>query len=235
MKYMGSKRRIAKHLLPIILKDRHPVQWYVEPFCGGCNMIDKVDGNRLASDVFEPIIAYFKALQDGWEPPKEVSESLYNEMKQFKDAPDSAPYPLELMCYAGFQLSYGAMWVSTYRRDKSGVRNYALEAYNNSVKQVAGVKDILFRHQSYDQLDIPDNSIIYCDPPYQGTTSYKGTDAFDHAKFWSQCRQWANDGHKVFVSEYTAPDDFECVWSMPIRNELNKSTCKTEKLFVYNQ
>lgn len=35
MKYMGSKNRIAKEILPIILRDRKPNQWYVEPFVGG--------------------------------------------------------------------------------------------------------------------------------------------------------------------------------------------------------
>lgn len=35
MKYMGSKSRIAKYILPIILKDRKDGQYYVEPFCGG--------------------------------------------------------------------------------------------------------------------------------------------------------------------------------------------------------
>ena len=50
MKYMGSKARIAKYILPIILKDRKPDQWYVEPFVGGCNTIDKVEGLRLGSD-----------------------------------------------------------------------------------------------------------------------------------------------------------------------------------------
>ena len=44
MKYMGSKNRIAKHILPIILKDRKENQYYVEPFVGGANMIDKVQG-----------------------------------------------------------------------------------------------------------------------------------------------------------------------------------------------
>lgn len=44
MKYMGSKWRIAKHILPIILEGRNDGQYYVEPFCGGCNMIDKVQG-----------------------------------------------------------------------------------------------------------------------------------------------------------------------------------------------
>ena len=39
MKYMGGKRRIASDILPIILLDRKSNQWYVEPFCGGCNII----------------------------------------------------------------------------------------------------------------------------------------------------------------------------------------------------
>lgn len=65
MKYMGSKNRLAKHLLPIILKGRKPNQWYVEPFVGGCNMIDKVKGLRLGSDVNGYLIALAKALQGG--------------------------------------------------------------------------------------------------------------------------------------------------------------------------
>jgi len=53
MKYMGSKSRIANDILPIILKDRKQDQYYVEPFCGGLNVIDKVDGNRIANDKSE--------------------------------------------------------------------------------------------------------------------------------------------------------------------------------------
>lgn len=62
MKYMGSKARIAKHILPIILKDRKEDQWYVEPFVGGANMIDKVDGNRIGSDLNKPLVACLDAL-----------------------------------------------------------------------------------------------------------------------------------------------------------------------------
>ena len=41
MNYMGSKTKVAKKLLPTILANRTPGQWYVEPFVGGANMIDK--------------------------------------------------------------------------------------------------------------------------------------------------------------------------------------------------
>ena len=51
MKYMGSKNRHANELLPIILKNRKRGQWYVEPFCGGCNIIDKASGQRIANDL----------------------------------------------------------------------------------------------------------------------------------------------------------------------------------------
>ena len=47
---MGSKRRISKDILPIILKNRIPEQFYIEPFCGGCNTIELVEGNRIAND-----------------------------------------------------------------------------------------------------------------------------------------------------------------------------------------
>ena len=44
MKYMGSKSRIVDNILPIIqerLRD-YNIKTYIEPFCGGCNVIDKV-------------------------------------------------------------------------------------------------------------------------------------------------------------------------------------------------
>ena len=50
MKYMGSKNRIAKEILPIMLKLRGDRTW-VEPFVGGGNMIDKVQGKRIGADI----------------------------------------------------------------------------------------------------------------------------------------------------------------------------------------
>ena len=44
-------------------------------------------------------------------------------------------------------------------------------------------------------------------------------------------------GYKVFVSEYNAPNDFECVWEKQITNAMNnKNTYKPiEKLFVFKK
>lgn len=76
MKYMGSKSRIAKEILPIILKNRIEGQWYVEPFVGGANLIDKVDGNRIGSDNSEYVIEALKLIRDFPETlPKDNTET----------------------------------------------------------------------------------------------------------------------------------------------------------------
>lgn len=80
---------------------------------------------------------------------------------------------------------------------------------------------------------IPNNSIIYADPPYENTTSYKNK--FDHEIFWEWARIISNY-HQLFISEYNTPNDFECVWEKQICSSLTKDTGSkkaTEKLFIY--
>lgn len=78
---MGSKNRIAKEILPIILKDRKEGQQYVEPFCGGLGTFDKVDGNRIASDKNKYLIAMQQGLQQKREKPLEIPKELYTKAR----------------------------------------------------------------------------------------------------------------------------------------------------------
>jgi DNA adenine methylase len=228
MKYMGSKNRIAKDILPLMLKDRKKGQYWVEPFVGGANMIDKVTGKRLGSDVNKYLIACLESIASGWIPDDKWSESLYNDIKNNKDE-----YIASMTGYAGFALSYGGKWFGGWCRDSAGKRNYVLEAHKNAVKQQPKLKGIEFASCSYDELDIPSNSIIYCDPPYQATTKYK--DDFDHDKFWAWCEQKVKDGHTVFVSEYNAPGNWKCIWEKEIVSSLTQDTGSkkaVERLFT---
>lgn len=63
----------------------------------------------------------------------------------------------------------------------------------------------------YKEMVIPNNSLIYCDPPYKGTRPYIGDNKIIHKEFWDWCRHKRNNGHLIFVSEYNAPSDFECI------------------------
>lgn len=231
MKYMGSKNRIAKHILPIILKDRKEGQWYVEPFVGGANMIDKVDGNRMGADNNKYLISLLREMStEGFESP-DVTEELFNLIKTNIDN-----YPEWLAGYAGTQLSFGAMWFSGYRKDKQGVRNYSEEAKRNVDKQSKNIKGCKFNNVPFGSLEIPKQSIIYCDPPYENTAKYKAVDDFTHLEFWTKCRKWCQDGHTVFISEYSAPDDFVCIWQKEIAVSIAKNSKGkkgVEKLFIH--
>lgn len=226
---MGSKSRHAKYMLPIILKDRKPGQWYVEPFVGGANMIDKVDGNRIGSDLNKYLISLLNQLQQGWLPPY-IDEEMYIKIKNNKDKYDDF-----LLGYVGFQLSYGATWFGSYRKDSIGKRDYSIEAYNNLKKQAPKLKGIIFLNKTYDELEIPENSIVYCDPPYENTAKYNAVEDFHHKDFWNWCNNLVEKGHKVFVSEYNAPNDWECVWQREVNSSLTKNTGSKkaiEKLFT---
>ena len=230
MKYLGSKNKIAKYILPIMLEYREDRTW-VEPFVGGANTIDKVSGIKIGNDRNEYVIALLNALKNGWIPPKEVTEEYYNELKQNRDN-----YPKELVGYFGTQLVFGNIWFGSFRRDNTGKRKYDLEAYNNVIKQQPNLKDIEFVCGDYKEMIIPSNSLIYCDPPYKGSRPYIGENKINHTEFWDWCRDKVNEGHIVFVSEYEAPTDFECIWSKEVvvsGNNIHKEKLtNTEKLFI---
>lgn len=56
---------------------------------------------------------------------------------------------------------------------------------------------------SYEQVEIPPGSIVYCDIPYKGTDcgSYDG---FNHERFY----EWAEKRDDIFISEYEMPAPF---------------------------
>ena len=67
---------------------------------------------------------------------------------------------------------------------------------------------------SYDEIDIPDDAVVYCDPPYHAcnNTLYEGTaKAFDHCAFYDWCVR-VSKTNPIFISEYSIEDDrFEIV------------------------
>lgn len=226
MKYQGSKNRHAKHILPIILSDRKEGQLYIEPFVGGANLIDKVTGPRLGADLDADLISLWQAVSKGkFTPPKSFTEEEYKAIR----CADTSP----LRGYCAFALSYGGKKFGGWCRDRAGKRDYVAEAYRNAQRQFPKLVGVKFRCCSYLDLNIPDGSLVYCDPPYANTTKYSND--FDHNIFWD----WA--AHlsmrcTVYVSEYNAPHGWLPVWEKQVSSSLTQHTGSkkaAEKLFVY--
>ena len=236
MKYMGSKNRLAKELVPIIQSYITPsTKGYLEPFVGGGNLIDKVEcENKYGSDNHKYLIAFLDALSKGYEPPINISEEEYKYIKTHQEE-----YSDEFLGYVGFQLSYGAKWFDTFRRDKIGKRKYDEEAYRNVMKQAPLLKGIKFKHCDFQDINNISGFVIYCDPPYRDTANYSTGD-FPYDEFYEWCRKMSKN-NIVLVSEYNMPSDFKCIWEkehkclMYSSKESNDDkNNRIEKLFILN-
>ena len=75
MKYVGSKNRISKYIVPIIQShiDNPLCQGYIEPFVGGANIIDKIRCKRkFGYDTNKYLIALLKKSRD---EPDEIPDT----------------------------------------------------------------------------------------------------------------------------------------------------------------
>jgi len=244
MKYMGSKARFSKEILPIILKDRKPEQWYVEPFAGGMNVICDVDGNRIANDKNKHLIAMWQGLAENKQRPTEISKELYDKARtEYNNGTSKLDY--FMIGWIGWMASANGRFFDGGYSGKSNtkigtVRDYIKEAISNIDKQLPKIKGCLFESVDYTELKLPPNSIVYCDIPYQGTKQYSTSKDFNYIQFWNWARDISKQGHTVYVSEYNAPNDFECVWSKSAKSSLsangkiggNKES--VEKLFKFS-
>lgn len=188
MKYMGSKRRLWKDIGPIILKERKKGQVYVEPFVGGCNSLVNVKGRRLAADVNPYLIAMLKSVLRGEPQFYPIPKELYNELRQAYRNHDFSRYSLSDIGWVGYMASFnGRFYEGGYSgnniKSKDGVRNYIDEAIRTFFKDIENLKGVVFKCCSYDELVIPKNSVVYCDPPYRDTTKYAISE-FDYEKFY---------------------------------------------------
>jgi len=227
MKYMGSKARFSKEILQIILKDRTDDQWYVEPFAGGMNVICDVSGKRLANDKNKYLIEMWKGLvQDSKHRPNEIPKELYDKARTEYNNKTNIEFDDFLIGWIGWMGSANGRFFDGGYSGKSNTkigttRDYIKESISNIEKQIPKMSSVLFESLDYDELQIPMNSVIYCDIPYYGTKQYSTSKDFNHEKFWNWARSIGKQGHTVFVSEYEAPNDFKCVWQKEAKSSLS--------------
>jgi DNA adenine methylase len=95
----------------------------------------------------------------------------------------------------------------------SGSRDYLNEAANLFEKRCAALRKaaVLLRCVDYRDFAYPTDAVVYADPPYADSEGYG--DAFDTAAFWEVMAD-LSERCQVFVSEYTAPQGWEPVWSV---------------------
>jgi len=189
---------------------------------------------RIASDICPYLITCYKQLQQGWTPPETLSEERYQQLKElYRQGVCNGE-----IGFAAYFCSFGGKFWGGYARDPKSGYDFVQGARNTCLKFQPDLRNIKFCCSDYEDLlrTLPSGCLIYCDPPYIGTTGYKSK--FDHVRFWNIIREFSNR-HDIFVSEYQAPDDFECVWQIERKTCMNTTTGgkadRIEKLFKYKE
>lgn len=236
---MGSKSKIVDYILPIIQEriEDYNIKTYIEPFCGGCNVIDKVVCNqKMASDNHRYLIAMYRNLDKLSLLPDFVTREHYSEVRNCfnKDLHNFDDWYIGAI---GFLASYnGRFFDGGYAglvNTKIGtVRNYYDEAKRNLEEQVSGLKNISFKCVDYTYYSNFEDCLFYLDPPYMGKKAYGSSKGFNHDEFWNWCR-YMSEKNIVLISEQDAPTDFECIWQQEVKRTIdnNKRVKAVEKLF----
>lgn len=236
---MGSKSKYAKYIVPVLQAaiDRHEIDTYIEPMVGGANIIDKIKcKNKFGYDRSDTLIALLDLASKDWDKVlKSGSRELWDKGKAYvKDGikPDDMSLAdigamefFASFCNGGFPRGYAK---NTDKRD------YFKEAYSNMEKQAPNLKGVTFKCQNYWEMAEVQNAVIYLDPPYQNTKTYgyANQPKMDYDHFWNWVRDISKNNY-VFISEQTAPEDFEVIWEQEVIRTTNKENNfkAVEKLF----
>lgn len=161
-------------------------------------------------------------------PPEFVSEEEWRHWRKMKEV---VKEPMQAFCRIG--CGFGGDWMGGFARSKDKTC-YAATSKRSLMKQLPYIKNVEFRYGLYDSHK-PEGMVIYCDPPYANTTQYGAFKGFDSAKFWQTVREWSAN-NTVLVSEYVAPDDFECIAEFSSRMGLTadgERGIRVERVFKY--
>lgn len=236
MQYLGAKKTIAGELAEVLERMRPAVDaLFVDLFCGSAAIAAAMSGPRILNDACPALINMYNAYRAGWRPPSEMSEADYKTIRAAVNIEDP------VTAFAAFGCSYGGKWFGGYARDKNPKthRNFAGTAGRSLKKIMDRLEGATFTCHDYRSwpLDVfksicpPPDILIYCDPPYKGTTTYGGMPKFDTDAFWTCMRTWRAAGCVIAVSEYEAPHDWREVWTRPVRKSRFAGN-KVERLFV---
>jgi DNA adenine methylase len=230
---MGGKSRLGKYIAKAIM-DNTPggVRFIWEPFCGGfgCTRALSKLAPMYCTDINLSVISLAKAVQAGWCPPEELTEEEY---AAARNLPDDDP----MKAFVGFGCSFGGKWFGGFARNAKGT-NHCAGARRSLLKDFEHADRIIFDCLSF--FDVKPRTasgpgcVIYCDPPYRGTTKYTHAKEFDHDLFWRLCERWADCGWHVYISEFsTLSSRAVVVWekqrTLTLRRAENKPV--TEKLY----
>src|SRR5688572_17202419 len=196
MRYLGGKSRLGGQIVAAMLKDLGTTRFsHSVDLCAGAggvtHRLADVSDTVTAVEMHPGLVALHRAVQDGWVPPEHVSEEEYHMLRATND------HTNPLTAFVEFACSFGGKSWGGYARQPSTGYNFARGGSRSILKRAR--KNVTFLNQDALAWE-PSASglVVYCDPPYEGTTSYRvGQDVAPHG-WWLKCQELVRSGTCVF-------------------------------------
>lgn len=204
MRFLGGKSRLGGQIVQAMLHDLGVRRVALAgELCGGagnvtCRLAD-VSDHVVSVELHPGLVAMHQALQAGWLPPEEVSEAEYLSVRA-----SNAPDPRH--AFLGFGCSFGGLRTGFA---KTPGRNYCAESRRAVLRDVRpNVTHVQGNGLAWQP---PAGlSLVYADPPYDGTQGYDGADdegrplVAPPGAWWLRLQALARLGVPAFLSEYRA-------------------------------
>lgn len=185
--YQGSKRGIAKYILPHFPSD---VNCLIEPFCGASAIALSASAyglikKAIINDLNEPLMRLWQEILENPESLVSQYEQLWYEQQEDKKAyffkvreqfnethhPHHLLYLLARIVKGAVRYSSSGSFNQSADNRRSGMRP------NTMRKNIINVSYLLSRHTKLSSIDFSEvvkkakkNDLVYMDPPYQGTS-----------------------------------------------------------------
>ncbi len=210
--YTGSKYRLLPQLIPLFDYSRPAL---VDLFAGGgsvwCNLVPHFD-RVIANDIIRDLIGAQQALMDGDTIVHETKalcvakddKPAYHRLRDdYNRAPSAARYFALTLCCNNNMARFNA----SFRFNQTfGRRTWNSATTEKVLRYTAHIRlyraRVHFVPSDFAQVAIPDNSMVYVDPPYSNTEA--GYNAYwrkdDDWRLFRHLLRLAERGHAIAVS-----------------------------------
>ena len=214
--YQGSKRSIARHILPCIPKDTKSL---IEPFCGSAAIsiaaaAHGLAGKFLFNDINPSLMALWACILDRPSELADGYERLWQDQHpdrkeyffQVRDEFNSTHEPHHFL-YLLARIVKGSVRYSSAGKFNQSPDNRRLGMHPLKMRrQIMAVSELLSGRTNLSSSDFRDAAALATemDPPYQGTSFTRDHRYYDGVSFgeFVEALSWMNDQRLSFVVSY---------------------------------
>ena len=216
----------------------------IEPYKKACHyavvLDDWTEFEKLCPEVVDAAKAALDGLTDTHERRIAFGPAIVKELKRLGDWETVEGNPLYLSCH---KKPAKATEGST-DDDRGGVvRLQSLESLQRlesleslerlqSLERLESLeRKLTITNGSYEEYVYKEGDVVYCDPPYEGTSDYSehGAGSFDSQRFYD----WAlSQPYTIYISSYELPPAFTLIKEITKTSSLGNNHPVTERLYT---